>query len=84
MAVLNQAGHLEYGNLALDKPYVYFVTIITASFCTGIWGMFVFIDIAKRNQLLTGHQGRDSPIVKHWSSIKHSCFVTCVNSALCS
>jgi hypothetical protein len=29
-------------------------------------------------------QGRDSPIVKHCSSIKNSCFVTCVNSALCS
>jgi hypothetical protein len=28
--------------------------------------------------------GRDSPIVKHYSSIKNSCFVTCVNSALCS
>jgi hypothetical protein len=30
------------------------------------------------------HQGRDSPIVKHYSSIKNSCFVTCVNSAICS
>jgi aldose 1-epimerase len=29
-------------------------------------------------------QGRDSPIVKHYSSIKNSSFVTCVNSALCS
>jgi hypothetical protein len=28
--------------------------------------------------------GRHSPIVKHSSSIKNSCFVTCVNSALCS
>jgi hypothetical protein len=28
--------------------------------------------------------GRNSPIVKHYSSIKNSCFVTCVNSALCS
>jgi hypothetical protein len=28
--------------------------------------------------------GRDSPIVKHYSSIKNSSFVTCVNSALCS
>jgi hypothetical protein len=28
--------------------------------------------------------GRDSPIVKHYSSIKNSCFVTCVNSAFCS
>jgi hypothetical protein len=27
--------------------------------------------------------GRDSPIVKRYSSIKNSCFVTCVNSALC-
>jgi hypothetical protein len=26
--------------------------------------------------------GRDSPIVKHYSSIKNFCFVTCVNSAL--
>ncbi len=58
MAVLNQAGHLEYGNLSLDKPYIYFVTIIAVSFCLGIWGMFVFIDIAKRNQLLTGYQYR--------------------------
>jgi hypothetical protein len=29
-------------------------------------------------------QGRDSPIVKHYSSIKNSCFVNCVNSAVCS
>jgi hypothetical protein len=29
-------------------------------------------------------QGRDSPIVKHYSSIKNSCFVNCVNDALCS
>jgi hypothetical protein len=28
--------------------------------------------------------GCDSPIVKHYSLIKNSCFVTCVNSALCS
>jgi hypothetical protein len=28
--------------------------------------------------------GRDSPIVKHYSSTKNSCFVTCVNCALCS
>jgi alpha-1,3/alpha-1,6-mannosyltransferase len=31
-----------------------------------------------------GGQGRDSPIVKHYSSIKNPCFVTCVNYALCS
>jgi hypothetical protein len=31
-----------------------------------------------------GNLGRDSPIVKHYSLIKNSCFVTCVNSALCS
>jgi hypothetical protein len=31
-----------------------------------------------------GSQGRDSPIVKHYFSIKNSCFVTCGNSALCS
>jgi hypothetical protein len=29
-------------------------------------------------------QGRDSPIVKHYPQIKNPCFVTCVNSALCS
>jgi hypothetical protein len=29
-------------------------------------------------------QGRDSPIVKHYPQIKNACFVTCVNSALCS
>jgi hypothetical protein len=28
--------------------------------------------------------GRDSPIVKHYPQIKNPCFVTCVNSALCS
>jgi hypothetical protein len=33
----------------------------------------VIVDAAK---------GRDSPIVKHYSSIKNSCYVTCVNSAL--
>jgi hypothetical protein len=29
-------------------------------------------------------QGRDSPIVKHYSFIKNPCFVSCVNYALCS
>jgi hypothetical protein len=29
-------------------------------------------------------QGRDSPIVKHYSKIKNPCFVTVVNYALCS
>jgi hypothetical protein len=29
-------------------------------------------------------QERDSPIVKHYSSVKNSCFVTCGNSAFCS
>jgi hypothetical protein len=29
-------------------------------------------------------QGRDSPIVRHYSYIKNPCFVTCVNYALCS
>jgi hypothetical protein len=29
-------------------------------------------------------QGRDSPIIKHYSLIKNPCFVTCVNSTLCS
>jgi hypothetical protein len=29
-------------------------------------------------------QGRNSPIVEHYSSIKNSCFVTCVSSAFCS
>jgi hypothetical protein len=33
---------------------------------------------------LYSDQGRDLPIVKHYSSIKNYCFVTCVNSALCS
>jgi hypothetical protein len=28
-------------------------------------------------------QGRDSPIVKHYSEFKNPCFVTCVNYALC-
>jgi hypothetical protein len=28
--------------------------------------------------------GRDSSIVKHYYSIKNSCCVTCVNSAICS
>jgi hypothetical protein len=28
--------------------------------------------------------GRNSPIVKHYSSIKNPCFVTCINYALCS
>jgi hypothetical protein len=28
--------------------------------------------------------GRDSPVVKHYPQIKNPCFVTCVNSALCS
>jgi translation initiation factor 2 beta subunit (eIF-2beta)/eIF-5 len=27
---------------------------------------------------------RDSPIVKHYPQIKNPCFVSCVNSALCS
>jgi hypothetical protein len=31
-----------------------------------------------------GVLGRDSPIVKHYPQIKNPCFVTCVNSALCS
>jgi hypothetical protein len=30
------------------------------------------------------NQGRDSPIVKHYSKIKNPCFVTSVNTALCS
>jgi ATP-dependent DNA helicase Q4 len=29
-------------------------------------------------------QGRDSPIFQNYSKIKNPCFVTCVNSALCS
>jgi hypothetical protein len=31
-----------------------------------------------------GFLGRDSPIVKYYPQIKNPCFVTCVNSALCS
>jgi hypothetical protein len=30
------------------------------------------------------NQGRDSPIVKYYSSTKNYCLVTCVNSALCN
>jgi hypothetical protein len=44
-------------------------------------------DLSNTNEILERWllvQGRDSPIVKHFSSIKNSCFVTCVNSALCS
>jgi predicted transcriptional regulator len=38
-----------------------------------------------REHLLGIHnQGRDSPILKHYPQIKNPCFVTCVNSALCS
>jgi hypothetical protein len=33
---------------------------------------------------LPGNLERDSPIVKHYSLIKNSCFVTFVNSAICS
>jgi hypothetical protein len=36
------------------------------------------------NPILVYLQGRDSPIVKHYFSIKNSCFVTFANSALCS
>jgi hypothetical protein len=28
--------------------------------------------------------GRNSPIVKHYPKIKNPCFVSCVNSAICS
>jgi hypothetical protein len=30
------------------------------------------------------YRGCNSPIVKHYPQIKKPCFVTCVNSALCS
>jgi hypothetical protein len=33
---------------------------------------------------LLDDQGRDSPILKHYPQIKNPCFVTCVNSVLCS
>jgi hypothetical protein len=33
---------------------------------------------------LPAHLGRDSPIAKHYSSIKNPSFLTCVNSTLCS
>lgn len=58
MAVLNQSGHLELGNLSPLKPYLYFMIVIILSVFMGIWGFFVYIDIAKRNGLLAGHQYR--------------------------
>jgi hypothetical protein len=36
------------------------------------------------NRTNLDNQGRDSPIVKHYSLPKNPCFVTCANSALCS
>ena len=40
------------------KPYLYFMIVIILSVFMGIWGFFVYIDIAKRNGLLAGHQYR--------------------------
>ena len=58
MAVLNQSGHLELGNLSPTQPYLYFMIVIIISVFMGIWGFFVYIDIAKRNGLLAGYQYR--------------------------
>ena len=58
MAVLNQSGHLQLGDLSPTKPYIYFMIVIIVSVFMGIWGFFVYIDIAKRNGLLSGYQYR--------------------------
>ena len=58
MAVLNQSGHLELGDLSPAKPYLYFMVVMIISVFMGIWGFFVYIDIAKRNGLLAGYQYR--------------------------
>ena len=58
MAVLNQSGHLELGNLSPTQPYLYFMIVIIISVFMGIWGFLVYIDIAKRNGLLAGYQYR--------------------------
>ena len=58
MAVLNQSGHLELGNLSPTTPYLYFMLVIIVSVFMGIWGFFVYLDIAKRNGLLAGYQYR--------------------------
>ena len=58
MAVLNQSGHLELGDLSPTKPYLYFMVVMIISVFMGIWGFFVYIDIAKRNGLLAGYQYR--------------------------
>jgi hypothetical protein len=44
----------------------------------------VILQLSSTQRQILSIQGRDSPIVRHYSSVKNSCFVTSVNSALCS
>jgi hypothetical protein len=56
--------------------------VVLAVFTASLVVTMVMADEKVKRKTSTS-QGRDSPIVRHYSSIKNSCFVTCVNSAIC-
>lgn len=65
MAVLNLAGfaRMTGGGFSFLDPNLYLILILATSFCFGIWGMFVFIDIPKRYQVLTDYEYRKKSVL---------------------
>ena len=63
MACINQAGYLDPGNMGYRSAYLYLVIILTVSFFAGIWGLFMFMDITKKYELLVDYMYRSKSVL---------------------
>lgn len=46
-----------------SKPYLYIILVLTVSFFFGIWGLFSFMEITKRYQLLVDYDYRTKSLL---------------------
>ena len=63
MSVLQMARYLEPGNLSPTGPYLYLMSALLISFFVGIWGLFFFMDVTKRYNLLDDFDYRQKSLL---------------------
>ena len=56
MTVIQLSGYLDAGNLNPAGAYFWLTVMLTTSFFTGVWGLFVLFGITNSNGLLIQHQ----------------------------
>lgn len=63
MSVLQIAHYLEPGNVSPTGPYLYLISMLLTSFFVGIWGLFFFMDVTKRYELLVDYNYRQKSML---------------------